>query len=76
MSMKPNTTVEIPNLTLIKSTDKAGLYRDEDGDQFWLPWSQIRDGSVDKDGDSGSVFIPLWLAEEKGLGYEYDEEEE
>ncbi len=72
--MNPSTTVTVPNMRLIKSTPKAGCYQDEDGDQFWLPWSQVRDGSIDRDGQTGDVLIPLWLADEKGLGYEVDEE--
>lgn len=64
----------IENVTLIKSTSRAGLYRDEEGDEFWIPWSQLHEGSVDKDGDSGDIWIPLWLVAEKEL--EYSEEDE
>lgn len=66
--------VLVENVTLIHSTEKAGLYRTEDGDDVWIPWSQIDENSVDKDGDSGDIWIPLWLAEEKEL--EYSEEED
>lgn len=73
--MNRYTTVTVPNMKLIRSTENAGLYQDEDGDKFWLPWSQVRDGSIDKDGQTGDVLIPLWLADEKGLGYEYEDDE-
>jgi hypothetical protein len=32
----------------------------------WLPKSQV----ADIDEEKGEVWIPLWLAEKKGLGYE------
>lgn len=64
----------IENVTLIRSTEKAGMYQTEDGDEVWIPWSQIDENSVDKDGDSGDIWIPLWLAEAKEL--EYSEEDE
>ena len=64
----------IPNVTHVRSTDKAALYRDSDGHEFWCPWSQITDDSVDTDGKSGDLWIPRWLAEEKDL--EFLEEEE
>lgn len=70
--------VEIENCTLIKSTTRAGLYQIEDSDEsvseVWIPWSQLQDDSVDKDGDSGSIFIPLWLAENNDLEYIETEE--
>jgi hypothetical protein len=64
--------VTINNVTVIRSTDKAGLYRFEDGSEHWLPWSQVEDGSVDRDGRNGKVIIPQWLAEK----LELEEEEE
>ena len=65
-------TVIIEDVTLKRSTEKAGLFQNEDGDAFWIPWSQLKDDSVDKDGESGEIRIPRWLAEEKYL--EYSEE--
>ena len=66
-------TVVITNVTLIRSTAKAGLF-EIDGDNHWIPFSQLRDDSVDRDGDFGDIRIPRWLAEEKEL--EYLEEDE
>jgi len=66
-------TVIISEVTLIRSTEKAGLYRDTEGNEFWIPWSQLRDDSVDKDGETGDIRIPLWLAEEKELEYEEED---
>lgn len=67
------TTVIITEVTLARSTEKAGLYRDTEGNEFWIPWSQLREDSVDKDGETGDIRIPLWLAEEKELDYEEED---
>lgn len=69
-------TVVIYGVELLRSTDKAGLYLvdDEYGKpgQHWIPFSQLREGSVDRDGSVGDIFIPRWLAEEKNLDYSDD----
>lgn len=46
--------------TVARSTDKAVLITDGTRNA-WIPRSQISDESDD------SIFIPLWLATEKGL---------
>ncbi len=61
--------VVIPDVTLVSSTDKAGLYRTDTWDEFWIPFSQLKEDSVDKDGETGDIRIPRWLAEEKELEY-------
>ena len=63
----------VEGVTVVRSTDSAGLYRTEDGTEVWVPWSQVDDRSVDKDGASGELWIPRWLAESKDL--EYSEED-
>ncbi len=73
MSNNRFTTVIISEVTLIRSTEKAGMYRDTEGNEFWIPWSQLREDSVDKDGETGDIRIPLWLAEEKELDYEEED---
>lgn len=37
-----------------------------DGDEVWIPRSQIVEGDVDGVGDAGSMIIQAWLAREKG----------
>lgn len=64
--------VEISGVMLKRSSEKAGLYVFEDGGEEWLPFSQVAAGSVDKDGDTGTLWIPRWLAEDRDI--EYDEE--
>jgi len=63
----------VSDATLIRSSDKAGLYK-IDGDEYWIPWSQIRDDSVDRDGESGDLWITEWIADQKEI--EGDDEEE
>jgi len=42
-----------------------------DGDEYWLPKSQLKDegdlGEASEAGDKGSIAIPRWLAEDKGI---------
>ena len=59
-------TVEFEDVTLEASTDKAGLFV-IDGEDVWIPWSQVQDGSVDKDGETGTLIITEWIAEQKNL---------
>lgn len=47
-------------------TDKA--LRVYDGKhEVWIPKSQISDQSEDRNGKIETIFIPEWLASEKGL---------
>jgi len=53
-------TVEVEIDLLEHETEKAYLII-VDNEEFWLPKSQVEDINED------SVWIPCWLAEEKGL---------
>jgi hypothetical protein len=60
-------TVQIHNVTVSRETEAALLVEIE-GETFWIPKSQIHDDSeVYKADTEGTLVIPLWLAEEKGL---------
>lgn len=62
--------VEIYVDRLVRQTDKAALCL-IDGEEVWLPWSQIDDGSeIERNGDSGVAYIPRWLADQKHLNYD------
>lgn len=51
-----------------KETDKA-LLVEIDGDEHWIPKSQIDDDSeVYQEGDEGELVVSMWLAEQKGIG--------
>jgi hypothetical protein len=62
--------VTVGGMELIRSTEKAGLYVGDDGSEVWIPFSQLSHGSIDTDGQSGEIYIPRWLAEDKELEYE------
>lgn len=67
--------VLVSEVTLVRSTDKAGLYKIE-GKEHWIPWSQIREDSVDKDGETGDLWITEWIADQKEIEGEEEESEE
>ena len=51
-----------------RETDKALLVALENGQEIWMPKSQIMEGSdVSSEGDSGIMKISEWIAGEKGL---------
>lgn len=58
--------VEFENVTLIRSTEKAGLYRIDD-QQVWIPWSVIDEGSADRDGQTGTIYVREWFVEKEQL---------
>lgn len=68
------TYILVEDARCVKTTEKAGLFDLPDQGEFWIPWSQIRDGSVDKDGETGELWISQWMADEKGI--DGDDEEE
>lgn len=59
--------VEIENVKVVKSTANAGLFRLPDGTEHWIPWSQIDEGSVDRDGGVGTLVCSKWIAQQKGI---------
>jgi hypothetical protein len=60
-------TVQIQNVTAVKETE-AALLVEVEGEEFWIPKSQIHDDSeVYKMDTEGTLVIPLWLAEKHGL---------
>lgn len=67
--------VTIENVRVTRETDHAILcvIDDEEGmDGFWIPKSQIKDESevysLKSGEDPGTLVIPQWLADEKGIG--------
>ncbi len=65
--------VLIEDATVVRSTEKAGLFK-IDGKEYWIPWSQVHDDSVDRDGSTGNLWITEWIAGEKGLEGQEDDE--
>ena len=54
--------VVLDDYTITMKRDKAILLEHIDGDETWLPLSQI---ILDEDG--GTIRVPLWLAKKKGM---------
>jgi hypothetical protein len=55
---------------VIEETEKAILF-DFDGDEIWIPKSQIEDVDMIERGDVDVIVaIPLWLAEKNEIPYE------
>lgn len=53
---------------VLKRTDKALLVRLEDGNEQWLPLSQVSDEDDYDEGDEDcTISVTLWLAEQRGL---------
>lgn len=68
--MSRNEPVELEDCTVVKVLP-ASLIVHYEGEEIQIPFSQIQDDSELDDGsdpdDSGSLFIPLWLAEDRGV---------
>lgn len=55
------------NVALLRATDAALLCR-IDGEDYWIPQSQIDDDSeVWRAGDEGDLVVSEWIAVQKGL---------
>ena len=67
--MAHNELIDVEDLTFVRSTDAAILVEDPDGDEVWLPKSQIEwpEEALAERGDTITVTMPEWLAEKKGL---------
>jgi hypothetical protein len=53
---------------IVRETDKALLVRLEDGEEVWLPLSQISEPDSYREGDeNGTISVTEWIAEQKGL---------
>lgn len=69
--------IKVPGATVVKVTEKA-LLVEVDGDEAWVPKSQIQKGSeITEDseiGTEGVLVLPRWLAEEKEFSGEENDE--
>jgi|GEM_PF-2567201 hypothetical protein len=55
--------VVVFDVLLVKQTDNAGLFEIEaEAKRIWLPWSQLDEGSIDTDGQVGSIYLAKRLA--------------
>jgi hypothetical protein len=64
---EPRESVRLANVKALRGSDKALLCL-IDGEQIWIPQSQITDDSeVFEAGGTGDLVITKWLAEQKEL---------
>lgn len=58
---------KFPGARVVRATANA-LLVDIDGDEHWIPQSQIDDDSeVYKAGDEGELVVSEWIATQKGM---------
>ena len=70
MSDFDDSFTEIENVTVVASTEKAGLFRFNDyptEEPEWISWRHVDEGSVSKDGETGTLVITTWMARKKGF---------
>lgn len=48
--------VEIADTKLIRSNEKAGLFQ-IDGAEHWIPWRVLSKRSIDRDGQTGTIYV-------------------
>ena len=53
------------NCTFLRETDAAVLI-EVDGDEHWIPLSQVESMHKSSDGD-GCILVSHWIADQKGL---------
>lgn len=65
--------VEVPECTLLVERKASGQFAIDTEDgltmHYWIPWMHLKEGSVRTVGQTGSIFIPLWLAEDEDIEY-------
>jgi len=62
----PPEEVRLDDVELVHETEKAILVRYE-GEDYWIPKSQVLDFGVMEPGQTGYLVIPEWLAEDKEM---------
>ena len=55
----------------VKAVTEKALLCDIDGEEHWIPISQIKDYEEMLIGDTGDIVVSKWIATQKGL-YEGD----
>lgn len=61
--------IEFEDCKLIHQTDMAGLFEIPDQGRFWIPFSQVSEDSISKNGEEGTIWITEWICEQKGIEY-------
>jgi hypothetical protein len=64
----PDNWVHLDFDLIARETDKALLVKFTDGNEHWIPLSQIADPRDYAEGDEdGTISVTKWIAEQKGL---------
>ncbi len=61
--------IEFEDCRLIRQTEKACLVEIPDQGEQWLPWSQVGEDSISKDGDVGFLYLTKWICDQKEIEY-------
>jgi len=61
--------VEVQYEQVIRKTDAAVLVL-IDGEDVWLPWTQIEDNGEDLGEGAGVLYLKRWLAQKKDIPYD------
>jgi len=56
----------LEDTVLIRSTAEAGLY-EINGEQHWILWDYVLEGSIERDRERGRLYLPLWYAKQHSL---------
>lgn len=60
--------VEVEYDEFLRETPNAGLFV-IDGEEHWIPWSQIEDGQTFDIGGEGSISLTKWICDQKEIEY-------
>ena len=58
--------VAVCDVQLLEETERAGLFLIEE-EEVWLPWTQVDEESVPREGEEGDLYVRRWIAIEKDL---------
>lgn len=66
--MSASSWVHLDVAVVLRETDKAFLLRLDDGEEVWIPRSQVADADTVAEGDCHcTVSVTEWFAEKEGL---------
>ena len=62
--------IEFEDCKLVAQTEKAGLFEIPDCDEAqWIPFSQVSEDSISKNGETGTIWLTEWICKQKGIEY-------
>ena len=67
MAVSKNDFVDVHCRMLANTPNAAKI--EQNGEEYWIPWSVIDEGSIDRNGQVGIMYIKRWKAANIGLEY-------